>query len=389
MKSWLFLICVSVQFSAQITLKVTEIPKDTPKNATIYVAGNFNGWNPNSTPLISDGKGNQTVTIPEGNGVIEYKFTRGNWNTAEGNASGNPISNRNSVFTGKPQTIETQILSWENVTEKVSTATKNVHLISDSFLILELGRTRKIWIYLPPDYETSKKKYPVIYMQDGQNLFDNATSFSGEWEIDETLNKLFVEGDYGAIVVGIDNGDSHRIDEYTPWKNPEYGGGEGDLYADFLAKTLKPFIDSHYRTKTGKKHNALIGSSLGALISNYAGIKYHNVFSKIGSFSPAYWIVNQEFNNYVKDSNMNLSATRIYFVAGSGESKTMTKDLETVKNNLQKKGLKPGNTFVKIDSYGQHNENYWKGEFREAYRWLFKTSKLKSKKNRNIQQKTQ
>lgn len=382
MKNWLFLICVSVQFSAQITLKVTEIPKDTPKNATIYVAGNFNGWNPNSTPLIADGKGNHTITFPEENGTIEYKFTRGSWDTAEGDASGKPMPNRHTTFTGKPQTVEAKIISWEKTTEKTRTAAKNVHLISDSFLIPELGRTRKIWIYLPPDYESGKKKYPVIYMQDGQNLFDESTSFSGEWEIDETLNQLFSEGDSGAIVVGIDNGGNHRIDEYTPWKNLEYGGGEGDLYSDFLAKTLKPFIDKHYRTKRGKKHNALIGSSLGALISNYCGIKYHRIFSKIGSFSPAYWIVNEEFNHYIKNSDANLSKTRIYYVAGSSESKNMTKDLETVKNNLEKKGLKPENTLVKIDSYGNHNENYWKGEFAKAYQWLFKTSNTKVKKRK-------
>ena len=253
MKNWLFLICVSVQFSAQITLKVTEIPKDTPKNTTIYVAGNCNGWNPNSTPLIADEKGNHSITLPEKDGPIEYKFTRGNWETAEGYAFGKPLPNRNSRFTGKPQTVEAKIISWEKTSENTSTAAKNVHLISDSFLIPQLGRTRKIWIYLPPDYESGKKKYPVIYMQDGQNLFDNSTSFSGEWEIDETLNQLFSEGDYGAIVVGVDNGGSHRIDEYTPWKNSQYGGGEGDLYSDFLAKTLKPFIDKHYRTKRGKK----------------------------------------------------------------------------------------------------------------------------------------
>lgn len=382
MKNWLFLICVSVQFSAQITLKVTEIPIDTPKNSTIYVAGNFNGWNPKAAPLIADKKGNLMITLPEKDGAMEYKFTRGSWDTAEGDGFGKPRPNRNSRFTGKPQTVEAKIISWEKTSEKTSTAAKNVHLISDSFLIPELGRTRRIWIYLPPDYENGKKKYPVIYMQDGQNLFDESTSFSGEWEIDETLNLLFSEGDYGAIVVGVDNGGSHRIDEYTPWKNSQYGGGEGDLYADFLAKTLKPFIDKHYRTKRRKNHNALIGSSLGALISTYCGIKYHRIFSKIGSFSPAYWIVNEELNHYIKNSDANLSKTRMYFVAGSSESKNMIKDLETVKDVLEKKGLKPENTVVKIDSYGQHNENYWKGEFAEAYQWLFKTLNTKAKKKK-------
>lgn len=131
MKNWLFLICVSVQFSAQITLKVTEIPIATPKNTTIYVAGNFNGWNPNVAPLIADEKGNLIITLPEKDGPIEYKFTLGSWDTAEGDTSGKPMPNRHTTFTGKPQTVEAKIISWEKTSENTSTAAENVHLISD------------------------------------------------------------------------------------------------------------------------------------------------------------------------------------------------------------------------------------------------------------------
>lgn len=381
-KLFLFVLMMSVQISAQITLKITALPADTPPNATIYVAGNFNNWNPSSTPMKNDGSGNYIFTVPETGGGLEYKFTRGSWNTAEGNAAGSSLSNRTATFTGSPQTLNLTIQSWEEQTaKKQSTAAANVHVLSESFPIPQLNKTRKIWIYLPPDYEKSTKKYPVIYMQDGQNLFDDATSFSGEWQVDETLNRLFSEGDYGAIVIGIDNGGDDRIDEYTPWNNAKYGGGEGDLYMQFVAETLKPFVDAHYRTKAGKKFNALMGSSLGALISSYGGVKYSQTFSKIGSFSPAYWIVDKQFNDYIATSMADLSHTRIYFVAGSGESKTIVSEIERVKNNLQKKGLRGKNTVVKIDAYGKHNENYWKGEFGAAYQWLFQTSKLKGRKS--------
>ncbi len=215
-------------------------------------------------------------------------------------------------------------------------------------------------------------------MQDGQNLFDNKTAFAGEWQVDETLNKLFSEGDYGAIVIGIENGGSTRIDEYTPWKNAQYGGGEGELYMKFIAETLKPYVDANYRTKSGREFNALMGSSLGALISNYGAVKYSSLFSKTGSFSPAYWIVSSELNNYIASSSPDLSTSRIYFVAGATESKTMADDIERVKDNMQTKGLSAANTFVKLDSYGQHNENYWKGEFPAAYKWLFQTTVLKT-----------
>lgn len=372
-------VLLSTSIFAQITLKITAIPANTPVGSPIYVAGSFNGWNPGSIPLVADGSGNYIYTIPEGSGAVEYKFTRGTWPTAEGNATGSYRPNRTATFTGSPQTLNLTVLSWEDLgAGNPSTAASNVHILSSAFHMPQLNRSRKIWIYLPPDYETSTKTYPVIYMQDGQNLFDNVTSFSGEWQVDETLNNLFAQGDYGAIVIGIDNGGGKRIDEYTPWNNAQYGGGEGDLYMQFIAETLKPYVDSNYRTKPAKEYNALMGSSLGALISNYGGIKYSQTFSKIGSFSPAYWIVASQFNDYITTSSADLSGMRIYFVAGSNESSTMVSDLQTVKTNLQTKGLTSVNTYVKLDAYGQHNENYWKGEFSAAYQWLFQTTTLRT-----------
>ena len=298
----------------------------------------------------------------------------------EGDAGGNEIGNRTATFTGTAQSLNLNILSWKDLggAGNPSTAASNVHIMSENFAIPQLNRTRKIWIYLPPDYETSTKTYPVLYMQDGQNLFDNTTAFAGEWQVDETLNTLFSAGDYGAIVIGIDNGGGSRIDEYTPWNNPQYGGGEGDLYMQFMTETLKPYVDANYRTKPGKEFNALVGSSLGALISTYGGVKYSSTFSKIGSFSPAYWIVENQLNNYIETSTADLAAMRVYFVAGSNESATMAADIEAVKTRLQTKGLTPANTLIKLDSYGQHNENYWKGEFSAAYKWLFQTTELKT-----------
>ena len=381
MRKFLLLsVLISVPIFAQITLKITSIPSNTPAAATIYVAGNFNNWNPGLTPMVADGSGNYTYTIPEGSGVLEYKFTRGAWSSVEANASGNDIANRTANFTGSPQTLNLTVPAWKDLggVGNPSTAASNVHILSNNFAIPQLNRTRKVWVYLPPDYETSTKTYPVIYMQDGQNLFDNVTSFSGEWHVDETLNTLFAQGDHGAIVIGIDNGQGSRIDEYTPWVNTQYGGGEGDLYMQFVAETLKPYVDSNYRTKPAKEYNALIGSSLGALISNYGGVKYSNTFSKIGSFSPAYWIVASEFSNYITNSTADLSGTRVYFVAGSTESSTMVADINTVKNNLQAKGLTATNTLVKLDADGAHNENYWKREFSAAYKWLFLTTPLKT-----------
>jgi predicted alpha/beta superfamily hydrolase len=213
-------------------------------------------------------------------------------------------------------------------------------------------------------------------MHDGQNLFDNATSFSGEWQVDETLNSLFNAGDYGAIVIGIDNGGADRLNEYSPWVNTSYGGGQGTQYMQFVAETLKPYIDLNYRTKPQPQYNTLIGSSMGAFISAYGGVAYSNVFSKIGVFSPAFWFAKTDLDSYISNTLQPLNQARIYFVAGTNESTTMVSDCNQIKNSFLNKGVTTNNVFTKYDSYGAHNENYWKGEFAGAYQWLFQNELL-------------
>jgi len=149
--------------------------------------------------------------------------------------------------------LSSSLVFSQNTSEKKSTATSNVSLLKKEFVIPNLNAiSHRVWIYLPPNYDNTSKKYPVIYMQDAQNLFDNATSYAGEWEVDEALNKLYEATGKGFIVVGIENGGEERINEYTPWKNEKYGGGKGAIYVDFIANTLKPYIDANYRTKQKK-----------------------------------------------------------------------------------------------------------------------------------------
>ena len=191
---YLLLTLIPVLAYSQVTLKVTSIPANTPVGSTIYLAGSINTWNATDSNYIlqSDGLGNLQIVIPEGTGTVEYKFTRGGWPTVEGNATGGYLPNRNFTFTGSPQTINLTIQSWEDLgSEADSTAAANVQILNPAFYMPQLDRNRRIWLYLPPDYITTTKHYPVLYMQDGQNLFDNVTSFSGEWEVDESLNSLF------------------------------------------------------------------------------------------------------------------------------------------------------------------------------------------------------
>ena len=231
----------------------------------------------------------------------------------------------------------------------------------------QLNCKRKIWIYLPLNYTESSKKYPVIYMHDGQNLFDAKTSYAGEWGIDETLDALYAN----VIVVGIENGGDKRMEELTPFVNAKYGGGKGDLYLDFLVNNLKPYIDKNYRTKTKPTNTAIFGSSLGGLISFYAAIKYPDVFGKVGCFSPSFWFNRKEiFDLFEKTPNFK---TKIYFLCGDNEGDSdMVNDLNAMEKliNTKRCECKKLNKKIIVKN-GQHNEKLWREGFKNAYLWLF------------------
>ncbi|HMI06660.1 MAG TPA: alpha/beta hydrolase-fold protein [Flavobacterium sp.] len=380
-----FLLFSAITFG-QVTIKVTSIPANTPVGASIYFAGSINTWNPGNAAYIlqPDGPGAWQIVIPEGSGSVGYKFTRGSWSTVEGNASGGFLPDRSFTFTGSPQTINLTIQSWEDLggSGSNSTAAANVQILNPAFFMPQLNTSRKVWLYLPPDYNSTTKTYPVLYMEDGQNLFDNATSFAGEWQVDETLNTLFANGDYGAIVIGIDNGGGARLDEYSPWLNTEYNeGGDGEAYMAFIAETLKPYIDANFRTKPEPQYNALIGSSMGALISMYGACEYPEAFEKVGIFSPAFWFALSDLNSYISNDTDNLNNMRVYFVAGQNESASMVPDLNSVKNNLIGEGVPVANTFTEIDPAGTHSETFWRAKFGAAYQWLFAQTVLSVNEN--------
>ncbi len=257
-----------------------------------------------------------------------------------------------------------------NAQEKPSTAEANVKIISDHFEMPQLERNRRIWIYLPPDYETSRKKYPVMYLHDGQNLFDDRTSYAGEWQIDESLNRIFAQNKESAIIVGIDNGGEKRIEELSPFKNEKYGGGNGENYMKFIVETLKPYIDKNYRTKSCRKYTTLGGSSLGALISVYGGVKHPETFGNILAFSNAFWFNAKELNDYIRNTNSNLKRQKYYFVQGKHESEDMDEQTLKVINNLKLRKVKAKNIYNRSDEDGKHNEMYWRREFPGAFLWL-------------------
>lgn len=231
----------------------------------------------------------------------------------------------------------------------------------------QLQTKKKIWVYLPLNYEKSNKKYPVIYMHDAQNLFDAKASYAGEWNIDETLDSLKAK----VIIIGIEHGNEKRIDELTPYKNEKYGGGNANAYLEFIVKTVKPHIDSTYRTKTNAKNTGIWGSSLGGLVSFYAALQYPKVFGKVGCFSPAFWINKKEIFQKMEDTPKFNS--KIYLLCGdkedSGAMVSDMKEMETLINSKRCECKKLNKSVILKE--GEHNEKLWRNAFAKAYLWLF------------------
>ncbi len=229
----------------------------------------------------------------------------------------------------------------------------------------QLETQKKIWVYVPSSYENSEKAYSVIYMHDAQNLFDAETSYVGEWKIDEYLDSI---SDNRAIIVGIEHGNEKRMDELTPYRNEKHGGGKGDAYLNFIINSLKPQIDSRYRTLKDARHTSILGSSLGGLMSFYAVIKYPQFFGNAGVFSPSFWF-NDAIYKLVEKSKIPKNS-RFYFLVGTEESEETVPDANRMISLLQRKGVKPENITSKIVKGGKHNEEFWSSHFPDAYQWL-------------------
>lgn len=230
----------------------------------------------------------------------------------------------------------------------------------------QLKTIKKIWVYLPLDYEISNQKYPVIYMHDAQNLFDVKTSYAGEWKVDETLDSLKAK----VIVIGIEHGNDKRLAELTPFKNEKYGGGNADAYLDFIVTTLKPHIDLKYRTKPKAKHTTIFGSSLGGLVSFYAVLKYPEVFGNAGVFSPSFWF-SKDIYEYAK--NAEKSKAKIYFLCGDSESEDMVADMQRMTEIMSENRCDCKNlTKEIIIKDGRHNEKMWSEQFGKAVLWILK-----------------
>jgi predicted alpha/beta superfamily hydrolase len=357
--------------NAQFSVRLVVTDVSTRKQDDIYVAGNFNNWNPKDEnyklkPFAGSRKAIILKDLPAGS--YAFKFTRGDMSKVEATADGRDIPDR-LLEVNADLSQDFTIPGWKDdypEKPKPFTASPQVRIIDTAFKIPQLNRTRRIWVYLPKGYSSSSKIYPVLYMHDGQNLFNEQTAPFGEWGVDEALDTLQQKLGKECIIVGIDNGREKRMVEYNPYDNPQQGKGEGKAYADFIAVTLKPFIDSKYRTKKGPENTFIAGSSMGGLISLYAVMQYPNVFGAAGVFSPSFWIAPQ----VLVDAEQYAPSTpaKIYLYMGGKEGANMMPDFEKMYGILSKKQFI--NLRKSVYPLGGHNEKAWRDEFDDFYRWL-------------------
>jgi predicted alpha/beta superfamily hydrolase len=244
-----------------------------------------------------------------------------------------------------------------------------------------LSAERDVLVYLPPAYETDKQQhYPVLYLHDGQNLFDGATSFikGAEWRVDETAQSLITsQAIEPVIIVGIYNTGSDRIDEYTPTADAKYKGGHADDYGRMIVEELKPLIDSNYRTLKDARNTAIGGSSLGGLVSLHLALKYPNVFGKVAVVSPSVWWDKKEILREVEALKKRLRL-RVWLDTGTKEGGNETESSETTMNAralrdaLIKKGWKEGKDLKYFEAEGAgHNEHAWEQRVAPMLKFLF------------------
>ena len=253
--------------------------------------------------------------------------------------------------------------------ERQHTATENVVVLEEPFEMPGLDRSRTVRLYLPPDYNQSKARYPVLYMHDGQNLFDYATSYVGEWEVDETLNELSKAEGFNMIVVGIDNGQALRMNEMTPFENRRIEKVEGDLYMKFIVEVVKPYIDKNYRTLSDRANTGIMGSSMGGLISHYGIYKYPETFGKAGIFSPSYWVNWDAVKSFTRENPLPKDA-RLYFCVGEKEG-MMVGSMNAMVEFLLEQNYKKEHINAYVVPGAEHNEAQWQNEFKKAVQWLF------------------
>ncbi len=350
---------VNVQIRAQVPDHVGQFD--------IYLSGNhpnLGSWKPNAIRLAKASKKvwQTNIRLPKAK-LIDFKFTLGDWDHVEVTNSNQNRSNRLVYCTEDCQlNLEIENFRLTPFHARPSTTTGRIDYFHENYFG-PLDNFRSIAVYLPPGYEASRKSYPVLYALDGQNIFDNATAtFGQEWNLDETAEELIKKGELPPlIIVGI----------YSTEKRPE----EllmNPVYADFIARGVKPFIEKKYRAKKDRSHNGVLGSSYGGIFTFYAAWKYANYFSKFGALSTAYWWGDLAVEKLVSTSRPNETPIRLWMDMGTDEGGKFENSVELMKRTYGIiKDNFPGELQAHVIDGGTHNEKSWSERAGRVLKFLF------------------
>lgn len=354
--------------------KKLKLITGTDDDRPIYVTGSFNDWRVAEEAYRLErgrlpGHWEIELDIPDDMTHVEYKYSRGGWEGVELGQHGENALNHSRDVTTR-WTLPDQVSTWAGAGLRYDDKfLPRIEIINEAFEIPQLIRTRRVAALLPHDYYETDKHYPVLYLQDGQNLYDDYAPY-GSWGVDKQLAAMSERGVGDIIIVAIDHANDQRVSEFTPSFQNKLGVGEGKKYCGFLANTLKPYVDQHFRTLPDSKHTGIGGSSLGGLVSVLAGIHFPNVYQRLMIFSPSFWVapeLAEELVHLAQHFN-----GKVYLYGGEAESKTMVPNMMRFLNEIQRMSQKNSLEFrTEVDPHGQHNEARWGKEFPRAVEWLF------------------
>lgn len=367
---FILILLLNIQSFAQINVKIIVISNNVSESEKIFITGNkpeLGNWNPGiiSMEKENDSTWSKEFYFSKGAG-IELKITKGTWNNEALNDDGGIPGNTNlTVF--RDTIIYFNINNWADFRKQISGQITGDIRYHKNFMGKDI-LTRDIIVWLPPGYNSlTNKYYPVLYMQDGQNIFDPLTSSFGiDWQIDETSDSLIKTKSIDEIIiVGIYN-TSRRVSEY---KNND----TGYRYINFIINMLKPFIDSTYRTLPDKNNTAIGGSSLGGLISFIAAWEHPDIFSKAACLSPAFKISDIDFVKTVKDYTGLKKPIKFYIDNGDiGLEKRLQPGVDEMLSVLRDKGYVDGKDIYYFQDFNaDHNEATWAKRVYKFLKYFF------------------
>jgi predicted alpha/beta superfamily hydrolase len=234
----------------------------------------------------------------------------------------------------------------------------------------QLRNRRLVDVYLPDAYDDRRRRYPVVYMQDGQNLSDPAVAFAGNtWRLHEGLAWLAAR-QIEPIVIGVHHAGQRRLAEYSPFPDRSHGGGEADRYVRFLSETLKPRIDAEYRTRRDRGATAIAGSSMGGLVGLYAFFRRPSPFGLVAAMSPSIWFGGREILSFIERARP--TRGRIYLDAGTAEGAATVRNVRVLARLLRRKGYRRDSLRVVLAEGARHSEGEWAWRFPSALEFLLR-----------------